>query len=102
MTNMDKLAIMLEEANVPFEITTQLLFNTPQICVPCADQRICAGDVVCNKISFGGNIGLLEARGFDIDSEDGTLGYMTAQETAKLIIDWWSWVVEKSRKGGRD
>ena len=83
MTNeMKKLATMLIEAEIPFQVVIQKEWdNTPQICVPNEDNRMI--DFVCNKISMGYKDGTLEAY---VTSQDDVYGYLTA-EHAFIIVN---------------
>ena len=84
MTEMEKLVELLEENTIPFEVTIQPLFRTPQIWVPC--QSDSDGDVICHYGSYGGDRGLLETLGF---GQEDVCGYLTAQEAFELIKNFY-------------
>lgn len=75
MEEIFKLALGLSKRKIPYTLKTycgglQLLFGT--------------GDVICNRISYGHEIGLLETIGFSWDGDDVT-GYLTAKQILKKI-----------------
>ena len=86
---MAKLAAILDENNIPYEVVIQPVFGTPQICVPCADKSLKVGDFICNKLSEGHEYGLLEGMGFDIDGHEVT-GYLNADKAAEIVLHWYN------------
>ena len=80
---MEKLAKLLDEANVPYEVNW--LFGTKQIIYPNEAHHIC--DAVCHPYSYGSDRGLLEIMGLvGDDTGDDVEGYLTAEEVAERII----------------
>lgn len=86
MTEMAKLAEMLINARIPFEVTymDKGLFSfggesVPQIWYPNRKKNVC--DIICHKFSYGGDRGLLEIMGLADDVE----GYLTAGDVFKRI-----------------
>lgn len=75
MTEIFKLALGLKERNIPYQI--RAFNNGLQICFG-------AGDVICNRGSYGHERGLLETMGFSWDGYDFT-GYLTADEILEKI-----------------
>ena len=87
-TEMEKLAGKLMIAGVPFEVTIQPYFKTPQIWYP--NRANAVGDVACNSITDGGKVGLLEIRGDELIGEDYKEyhfeGWLTADQVAERIV----------------
>ena len=84
MTQMTKLAMLLAEATIPYQLVAQVGYGTPQIFVPNEELQIL--DVVCNEISYGNKEGLLEI----YDEDDGdTLGWLTAEKAFLHIKNRW-------------
>lgn len=82
MTEMTKLAMLLAKENIPFQLVTQPIYETPQIIIPNEEERTM--DIVCHKHSYGGNNGLLEIMGIT-DEYDNVRGWLTAKECYTLI-----------------
>ena len=85
MTQMTKLATLLAEATIPYQLVAQVGYGTPQIFVPNEDTQIL--DVVCNEISYGNKEGLLEI--YDEKVEGETLGWLTAEKAFLHIKERW-------------
>ena len=85
--NMMNLAAILTAHGIPYEPVVQPLFGTWQICVPCANIDLMAGDFICNPISYGHEHGLLECKGFDVE---GVAGYLNADQAAEIAIRWYN------------
>lgn len=85
ITEMTKLAAMLANANIPYQLVIQEYYKTPQIFIPNEEERIM--DIICHKHSYGGNIGLLEIMGVtnEYDDDDDVVGWLTAKECYTLI-----------------
>ena len=79
MTEMTKLAALLEQAHVPFEMRDHWS-NTKQICYPNCENVVC--DAVCFPGSYGFSDGLLEIMGLVDEEEVGDTveGWLTAVE----------------------
>jgi len=86
MTEMAKLATMLTNAGVPFEVCDHWC-GTKQICYPNCDNKIC--DAVCFPGSYGYEKGLLEIMGLVDEEEvgDDVEGYLTAVAVFQRIYD---------------
>ena len=91
MTEIEKLEIMLNTMNVPFEITEHWS-NTEQIWYPSRENCIC--DIVCfGDGSLGGSYGheegLLEIMGLvnEEETEDSVEGWLTAEEVFNRMWD---------------
>lgn len=82
-TLIDKLTI----ANIPFELTDDVMDNkNGQLWYPSFEKPVC--DVICHECSFGGKEGLLEIMGLT-DKADGVEGYLTANEVfARIYTDY--------------
>lgn len=87
MIEMIKLITLLDANKVPYEINTQLLTGTLQVCYPNKQNVIC--DAVCHKYSYGYKQGLLEIMGLvDDDIEDSVQGYLTGEQVfLKMFIN---------------
>lgn len=85
MTQMTKLAMLLAEVTIPYQLIAQVGYGTPQIYVPNADIPIL--DVVCNEISYGNKEGLLEI--YDESYEGETIGWLTAEKAFLHIKERW-------------
>ena len=73
-----KLALLLIEAEIPFQITKDVEDNEAnQIWYPSRSKSVC--DAICHRYSYGGNEGLLEIMGLTT-YEDDVDGYLTAEE----------------------
>lgn len=78
-----KLALMLIEAEIPFQITKDAEGNEAnQIWYPSRGKSVC--DAICHRYSYGGDKGLLEIMGLTT-YEDDVAGYLTAEEVFKRI-----------------
>ena len=77
----DKLTI----ANIPFEITDDVMDNkNNQIWYPSHDNSIC--DVICHEFSYGGKDGLLEIMGLiDEDCDSDVEGWLTVEDVFARI-----------------
>ena len=75
----------LVSANIPFELTTDIMGNkNNQIFYPSYENRVC--DVICHKYSYGGSEGLLEIMGLvDEDWGDDVMGYLTSENVFARI-----------------
>ena len=83
-----KLALMLIEAEIPFQITKDAEDNEAnQIWYPSKKNNVC--DVICHRYSYGHERGLLEMMGLTTKEEDeiyfGVVGYLTAEEVFERI-----------------
>ena len=87
--NMMNLAAILTAHGIPYEPVVQPLFGTWQICVPCADRSLKAGDFICNRLSSGHEFGLLECAGFGLETDE-CIGYLTAERAAEIVINWYN------------
>lgn len=85
MTQMTKLAMLLAEATIPYQLVAQVGYDTPQIFVP--NEELAILDVVCNEISYGNKEGLLEI--YDEEVEGETLGWLTAEKAFLHIKERW-------------
>ena len=85
MTQMTKLAMLLAEATIPYQLVAQVGYGTPQIFVP--NEELAILDVVCNEVSYGNKEGLLEI--YDEEVEGETLGWLTAEKAFLHIKDRW-------------
>lgn len=86
MTEMAKLATMLTNAGVPFEMRDHWS-DTKQICYPNCENVVC--DAVCFPGSYGYNEGLLEIMGLVDEDEVGDTveGHLTAVAVFQRIYD---------------
>lgn len=86
-TEMNKLIEMLNNANIPFELTADVLDNeNNQVWYPSSKNPIC--DVICHQYSYGGEYGLLEIMGLLTEEEaefDSVAGYLTAENVFNRI-----------------
>lgn len=86
-TEMNKLIEMLNNANIPFELTTDILENeNNQVWYPSFKNPIC--DVICHQYSYGGRDGLLEIAGLLTEEEaeyNDVVGYLTAENVFNRI-----------------
>ncbi len=82
MTEMDKLAVYLQEHGYVFKRYT-LPSGTDQIAV-WNDKDDVAWDAICGKYSYGGKDGLLETKGMPEDGKDVT-GWLTAEDVIKRL-----------------
>lgn len=85
-TEMNKLVEMLNNANIPFELTTDALGNEDnQVWYPSYENNIC--DVICHAFSYGGPQGYLEMMGLvDVeDIGDEVEGWLTADVVFERI-----------------
>lgn len=86
-TEMNKLIEMLNDANIPFELTTDVCGNKDnQVWYPSRKNRVC--DVICHQGSYGGEKGLLEIMGLLTEEEaehDDVVGYLTAENVFNRI-----------------
>lgn len=80
---MHELTHLLDRLDIPYEDPTEL----------CGGQQIrfnwCDGDVICHYGSYGGDAGLLETMGFEMDSADVS-GYLTAMQALEIILHEWN------------
>ena len=77
-----RLVKMLENANIPFELTNDVMGNFDnQIWYPNHEESIC--DVICHEFSYGGKDGFLEIMGLS-ENED-VEGWLTAEKVFKKI-----------------
>lgn len=86
-TEMNRLIEMLNNANIPFELTTDINGNkNNQVWYPSYKNSVC--DVICHQYSYGGDKGLLEIMGLLTEEEaeyDSVVGYLTAENVFKRI-----------------
>ena len=79
-----RLVEMLENANIPFELTDDVMGNSDnQIWYPNHAEHIC--DVICHEFSYGGKDGLLEIMGLSENEYDDVEGWLTAEKVFKKI-----------------
>ena len=80
-----RLVKMLENANIPFELTDDIMDNSDnQVWYPNHDEKIC--DVICHKYSYGGEDGYLEMMGLTEDDYD-VEGWLTAEQVFRRIYN---------------
>ena len=80
-----RLVKMLENANIPFELTDDVMDNSDnQVWYPNHDEKIC--DVICHKYSYGGEDGYLEMMGLTEDDYD-VEGWLTAEQVFRRIYN---------------
>ena len=85
MNEMYKLAELLDDADIPYEIVEHWS-GTPQVCYPSAGDN-CICDAVCFYGSYGYQKGLLEIMGL-VDVEEvgeSVEGWLTAEEVFQRI-----------------
>lgn len=86
-TEMNKLIKMLNDANIPFELTKDINGNeNNQVWYPSYKNSIC--DVICHQYSYGGKYGLLEIMGLLTEREseiDSVAGFLTAENVFNRI-----------------
>ena len=84
-----RLVEMLEIANIPFELTDDVMGNSDnQIWYPNYEENIC--DVICHEFSYGGKDGLLEIMGLSENECDDVEGWLTAEEVfEKIYTDYY-------------
>jgi hypothetical protein len=75
-----KLACLLAKADIPFELVAWTLCDEPTIQIAAPNKANCVIDAVCHAHSYGGNAGLLEIMGPDVDECDDVLGWLSAEE----------------------
>ena len=99
MNEMTKLAILLAENNIPFELVAMTsmsddmtTFDKPvvQIISPSvADRKM---DAVCHNSSYGGREGLLEIMvndpAFEEENGDAVVGWLTAEDALPYFKRW--------------
>ena len=84
-----RLASMLLEANIPFEIGE--LYNGLIICYPCMGDG-CVSDAICHDGSYGRHVGLLEIMGCLTDEEaeyDSVVGSLSAENVFERWQKHW-------------
>jgi len=84
-----RLASMLLEANIPFEIGE--IMNGLIIWYPCMGDE-CVSDAICHDGSYGRNEGLLEIMGCLTDEEaacDSVVGWLPAEEVFERWHKHW-------------
>lgn len=73
-----KLATLLKQNNIPFELDTDVCGNKDnQIFYPSRENCIC--DAICHEYSYGGKDGLIEIMGLT-ENDDDVEGYLTAED----------------------
>lgn len=84
MDEMTKLAALLEQSHVPFEMRDHWS-NTKQLCYPNCENVVC--DAVCFPGSYGYSDGLLEIMGLVDEEEVGDTveGWLSAVEVFQRI-----------------
>ena len=84
-TEMDKLAKMLTQANIPF-VRRPTHWEGEQFVSPNEDNIII--DVICTKYSYGGDRGLLEVMWKPLEEEcgDSCRGYLTAEQAFEYFV----------------
>lgn len=80
---MHELTRLLDMLDIPYEEPTDML-QGKQIRF-----NWCDGDVICHFGSYGGDNGLLETMGFEMDSADVS-GYLTAMQALEIILHEWN------------
>jgi len=83
MTEMQRLAVMLISAKIPFQVSE--CYGAPRICYPDVEEVEC--DVVCHEISAGGKYGLLEIAISNDEDEVLIEGYLSAENAFEYICD---------------
>lgn len=105
MTEMGKLAALLTDSNLPFEVVNFEIGgeSTPQIIAPNKEDFHI--DAVCHRGSYGHERGLLEVMAHDdyasITDYD-VCGYLTAEEAFELFNNWWKIYAVKEQPEGKD
>ena len=89
MTNeIKKLANMLTAANIPYELTADMLKNPDnQLWYPSRKDNVM--DAISHEYSYGGDEGLIEIMGLLTEEEaeyDNVVGYLTAEDVYKRIV----------------
>lgn len=89
MSELGRLAKMLDIAGVPYELHRFSIgdMQTVQICSP--NHENCVVDAVCHMYSYGGNEGFLEVMGSanpDCPNTDGVEGWLTAEGAFKYFV----------------
>ena len=78
---------LLTNNDIPFELRTDNLFGCSQVFYPSRNDCIC--DVICNAMSYGNEVGLLEIMGLTKNGDD-VEGYLTGQEVFERICNHYS------------
>lgn len=88
MSEMEKLASLLTEAEIPF-LKTDDLFCGTQIVYSYKGKKVC--DAICNRYSYGGTDGYLEIMGLVDKKKVGDVveGWLTADEVFDRIKKHW-------------
>lgn len=87
VTEMQKLAMILKIADIPFEVKAHPIDGSPHLLYPNAEERKCS--IICFWGSYGGRDGLLEIMGL-VDEEkvgDEVEGWLTGAEVARRIMN---------------
>ena len=79
---MAKLIAALVALEIPHEVVEQFDFGTPQVWFPSYDNNTL--DVICNDMSMGGKMGLLEM--WDTEENEDPIGYLTATQVLERIL----------------
>lgn len=82
MTEMTKLAVLLAQAGIPFELHPWVMNDEPTIQIVSPSKDDCRVDAVCHHFSYGGQKGLLEVMGSanpNLENDD-VVGWLTAEE----------------------
>ncbi len=80
MTEMQKLATLLIESKIPFQVVIQQEYHTPQIFIPNIDTPLC--DIACNKYTIGNEKDLLE---IFLRDDKTVKGELTAEDVMNMF-----------------
>lgn len=85
-----RLAQMLSERTIPFEINNMIHVGGYQLCYP--KMKGCDCSVICHGGSYGHSAGLLEIMGLMTEEEraeacDDVMGWLTAEEVFERIVN---------------
>lgn len=83
----DKLAEMLRNAGIPYEMTYNPFTNSDILCYPTKDN--CLADAIYFWGSYGYEQGLLEVYGEIVEIDDEVEGYLSAEEAFRRIKKLW-------------
>lgn len=88
-TEINKLAVLLAKADIPFEIVAWVLDGEATIQIASPNKKNCVVDAVSHKFSYGGNEGLLEVLGSanpNLPNED-VVGWCTADKAFQYFTE---------------
>ena len=82
---LNKLAVLLAKANIPFEIFPYYICNKSyfQLCFP--NKQNCIVDAVSTPFTYGGNNGLIEIMWEGHWEDDDVRGWLTANEAFQFF-----------------